>query len=90
MYRVLLADDEPIILSGLQSMLDWERLDCAVCAAARDGQQALELVDARRPDLVDCHITQPRLSGVAATCNGQLVPAIFRDDCGNCGRNRSI
>ena len=40
MYRVLLADDEPIILSGLQSMLDWERLDCAVCAAARDGQQA--------------------------------------------------
>ena len=31
MYRVLLADDEPIILSGLQSMLDWEQLNCTVC-----------------------------------------------------------
>ena len=64
MYRVLLADDEPIILSGLQSMLDWERLDCAVCAAARDGQQALELVEARRPDIVVCDINMPRLTGL--------------------------
>lgn len=64
MYRVLLADDEPIILSGLQSMLDWERLDCTVCGAARDGQQALELVGSRRPDIVVCDITMPRLTGL--------------------------
>lgn len=64
MYRVLLADDEPIILSGLQSMLDWERLDCTVCGAARDGQQALELVEAHRPDIVVCDIKMPRLTGL--------------------------
>ena len=64
MYRVLLADDEPIILSGLQSMLDWERLGCAVCGAARDGQQALELVESRRPDIVICDIKMPRLTGL--------------------------
>ena len=45
----------------------------------------------RRLDAIECDmLKQPRLSGVAATCNGQLVPAIFRDDCGNCGRNRNI
>lgn len=64
MYRVLLADDEPIILSGLQSMLDWERLGCTVCGAARDGQQALELVEARRPDIVVCDIKMPRFTGL--------------------------
>lgn len=64
MYRVLLADDEPIILSGLQSMLDWERLGCTVCGAARDGRQALELVEVRRPDIVVCDINMPRLTGL--------------------------
>lgn len=64
MYRVLLADDEPIILSGLKSMLDWERLDCNLCGAARDGQQALELVETLRPDIVVCDIRMPRLTGL--------------------------
>lgn len=43
-------------------------------------------------DGIECDmLKQPKLSGVAATCNGQLVPAIFRNDCGNCfGRNRDI
>ncbi len=46
----------------------------------------------RRLDSIECDmLKQPRLSGVAATCNGQLVPALFRNDCGNCfGRNRDI
>ena len=46
----------------------------------------------RRLDRIECDmLKQPKLSGVAATCNGQLVPAIFRNDCGNCfGRNRDI
>ena len=64
MYRVLLADDEPIILSGLQSMLDWELLDCTVCGTARDGRQALELVEALHPDIVVCDIKMPRFTGL--------------------------
>ena len=45
----------------------------------------------RRLDAIECDmLKRPQLSGVAATCNGQLVPALFRNDCGNCGNNRSI
>lgn len=79
MYRVLLADDEPIILSGLQSMLRWERLDCAVCGAARNGQQALELVEARRPDIVICDIDMPLLTGleVLETCAERFPEIVF-------------
>lgn len=79
MYRVLLADDEPIILSGLKSMLDWERLDCTLCGAARDGQQALELVEALRPDIVVCDIRMPRLTGLELleACARQYPELVF-------------
>ena len=79
MYRVLLADDEPIILSGLQSMLNWERLDCTVCGAARNGQQALELVEARRPDIVICDINMPLLTGLELleTCAQRWPDIVF-------------
>lgn len=79
MYRVLLADDEPIILSGLKSMLDWERLDCTLCGAARDGQQALELVETLRPDIVVCDIRMPRLTGLEllAACAQRYPELVF-------------
>lgn len=42
----------------------------------------------RRLDSIECNmLTKPNLSGVASTCNGQLVPALFRNDCGNCCNN---
>lgn len=64
MYRVLLADDEPIILSGLQSMLDWEGLGCTVAGTARNGKQALDFVRSHRPDIVVCDINMPVSSGL--------------------------
>ncbi len=79
MYRVLLADDEPIILSGLQSMLSWERLDCVVCGTARNGRQALELVESRRPDIVICDINMPLLTGLELleTCAERFPEIVF-------------
>ena len=64
MYRVLLADDEPLILSGLQSMLPWESLGCTVAGAVRNGVQALEVLEAQRPDIVICDITMPLMNGL--------------------------
>lgn len=64
MYRILLADDEPIILSGLQSMLRWEEYDCTVVGSARNGEQALELIAQLRPDIVVCDINMPLCTGL--------------------------
>ena len=79
MYRVLLADDEPIILSGLQSMLDWEQLNCTVCGTARNGRQALEIVAARRPDIVVCDINMPLFTGLELleNCAKQYPEIVF-------------
>lgn len=36
-YRAILVDDEPIILQGLQILIDWEAHDFEIVGCASDG-----------------------------------------------------
>jgi len=63
MYQVLLVDDEPLILSGIKFLIDWKKNDCEIMDTARNGQQALEKIRARHPDIVICDIAMPGISG---------------------------
>ncbi len=63
MYTVLLADDEPIVLAGLHSMLPWKEIQCCVVGTARDGAQAWELIETLNPDMVICDAQMPGLTG---------------------------
>lgn len=63
MYQVFLVDDEPIILSGIKFLIDWESHDCQIAGTARNGQQALEKICESHPDIVICDISMPVLSG---------------------------
>lgn len=64
MYDVLLVDDEPLILSGIKFLVDWEKNDCRIVGASRNGEDALERIRALRPDIVLCDINMPRVSGM--------------------------
>ena len=43
MYRVVLVDDERLIVRGLSSVVPWAELGCEVCGTAYDGNSGLEL-----------------------------------------------
>lgn len=64
MYQVLLVDDEPLILSGIKFLIDWEKSGCQIVSTARNGQQALEKIRELQPDIVLCDISMPVLSGI--------------------------
>ncbi len=64
MFKVLLADDEPLVLIGIQSMLDWSGLGWEVVGTARNGGDALQLIEEKQPDLVVCDIRMPVLDGL--------------------------
>ena len=64
MYRVMLVDDEPLILAGIASMLCWEDHDCRIVGKATNGQQALEKMEELRPDLVITDIKMPAMDGL--------------------------
>ena len=46
MTRVLLVDDEPLVLIGMQGMLNWAALGYEVVGTARNGAEALRAVQA--------------------------------------------
>jgi DNA-binding NarL/FixJ family response regulator len=64
--RILLADDQALIRSGIRSLLEAED-DIEVVAEACDGQQAVALAAEHRPDIALIDIQMPVLDGIEAT-----------------------
>jgi two-component system response regulator DesR len=61
--RVLLAEDQSMVLGALAALLELEP-DIQVVARARDGGEALRLVDETAPDVVLTDIEMPGMSGL--------------------------
>lgn len=64
--RVLVADDQPIIRTGLTAVLDAQP-GIEVVAQAVDGLEAVELARRLRPDVCLLDSRMPRMDGVEAT-----------------------
>jgi len=63
--RVLVADDHPLIRSGLRALLERDG-EFLVVAEASDGYEAIELAAAHEPDVILLDVGMPRLSGTDA------------------------
>ncbi|WP_219638875.1 response regulator [Cohnella sp. CFH 77786] len=64
MYSVLLVDDEPRAIEGLQLFVDWERLGFRVCGTCENGEEALETIRVKAPDVVVTDIRMPGMDGL--------------------------
>jgi DNA-binding NarL/FixJ family response regulator len=63
--RILVADDHPIVRSGLKRVLDAQP-DLEVVAEAEDGAQAVELALAEDVHLAILDVSMPRMTGIQA------------------------
>ncbi len=63
MIRVLVAEDQAMVLGALSALLDLED-DIEVVARARDGEEALRLAERLDPDIVLTDIEMPRMTGL--------------------------
>lgn len=64
MYTLLVADDEPILIKGIRSFIDFETLSISKFLEASNGEEALELFTAHRPDIVLADINMPIMNGL--------------------------
>lgn len=64
MYKILIADDNPLIRMGLVNMIQWESLPLVLAGTAENGQQALELCENVEPDILITDIEMPKKDGL--------------------------
>lgn len=64
MYRVLLIDDERIIVEGLRRVVKWEDYRCSVVGTANDASQGAMLIRQLRPHIVFTDIRMPGEDGL--------------------------
>ena len=64
MYKVVLVDDEPIIVEGLSRSVEWEKWNCKVVATAHDGLEGRKIIEDVNPDIVFMDICMPEMNGL--------------------------
>ena len=64
--RILLADDHAIVRAGIRQFLE-SAADIEVVAEAGDGEQAMSLIQAERPDVAVLDIQMPKATGIEVT-----------------------
>lgn len=71
MIRILIAEDEEIIRSGLLYTIDWLSMSAVVVASAATGTEGLEKIKSLRPDIVITDIKMPGMSGLDMIAEAQ-------------------
>lgn len=64
MYKVVIIDDEAIIVEGLQKVVPWDKFGCQVVATGHDAPSGSEAIRTHRPDIVFTDIKMPNEDGL--------------------------
>ena len=64
MKKVMIVEDEELILQGLRNILDWEALGLDVVHMAHDGTEALEMWEKEPVHIVVTDISMPEMDGL--------------------------
>ena len=64
MYKVVIVDDEPIIVEGLSRLLPWDKYGCEVVGTAYNGNEGLEMIRKETPDILFSDIAMPGMDGL--------------------------
>ncbi len=65
MYKVFIADDEIYVLSLIDRLIDWERMNLTLVGTADNGLSAFEQIQRLRPDIVIVDVKMPGIDGIS-------------------------
>ena len=65
MMKVMIVEDEELILQGIRNIVDWEALGLSVVHMAHDGVEALEMWEEEPVQIVVTDISMPEMDGLA-------------------------
>lgn len=65
MYRILIADDEPDILEGLEYVINWDEHGIEIIGRAQNGAEALQMLSGNNIDMLLTDIRMPKMDGLS-------------------------
>lgn len=71
MFRVMVVDDEPLILAGVISMINWKEHKCKIVGRATNGKDALKKIEELQVDIVITDIKMPTMGGIELITNAK-------------------
>lgn len=78
MYKLLIVDDEPLIRRGIKSLANLASIGISEIIEGQSGEEAVEMVETHRPELIIMDINMPRMDGLtAAGIIKEKYPEIF-------------
>ena len=63
-YKVLIADDEPIMRKAMQTLIDWDSIGCQLVYVASGGQEVMDYLNNKMPDILILDIQMPGINGI--------------------------
>jgi two-component system response regulator YesN len=66
LYRLLIADDEQIVLDSLKFIVEKNFPDIKICAMVKTGREAIEKAETEKPDIIIIDIKMPGINGIDA------------------------
>ena len=64
MYKVIIIDDEDIIVQGLKKVVNWAKYGCEVVATASDAKSGAQAIRENSPDILFTDIKMPNMDGL--------------------------
>lgn len=77
MYKLLIIEDEETIREGICSSINWNEHNIFVCAEANNGEEALNLLELHKPDIVLTDIQMPKMNGLEFITQARSKDFIF-------------
>lgn len=73
MYKMMIVDDESIVVEGIKDTIPWGDYNVSVGATAGDGLEALEKLSIYQPDIIIVDIRMPGMGGLEFIENAKDV-----------------
>lgn len=64
MYKVVLIDDEQLIIEGLTKAFPWEEYNCEIVGTGNNGFKGLEIIKLTSPDILITDISMAQMTGL--------------------------